>query len=242
MFKRLMLSLKAKFSRLLDRAEDPGEILDYGYQRQVEQLYLMRRDLADLVTAKKRVAQQRDRRQDQFVKLQSSARRALELGRDDLARQALERKQLVGQELVGLNQQVSDLERQQAQMITRARDTHARLEQFRARKEVTKAQYAAAKAQLAISDAVTGLSSQLRDAGLRIEKTMDKVEGMNARADAIQELERAGTLDPIGSGEDDIDRQLRELTSGGSVDAELSRLKLELGRRPSSSPPTSPNG
>ncbi len=237
MFKRLTLTLKAKISHLLDRAEDPAEILDYGYQTQVERLNGLRRDLADLVTAKKRVAQLRDRRQDRFQRLESNARRALELGREDLARQALERKLVVGEELLGLDQQVSELEYQQAQMVAREREARARLEQFRARKEVTKAQYAAAKAQLAISEAAAGLSSQLQDAGLRIERTMDRVEGMNARADAIQELERAGTLDPIGTGEDDIDRQLRELTSGGSVDAQISRMKLELGRGRPSSPP-----
>jgi phage shock protein A len=237
MFKRLTLSLKAKFSRLLDRSEDPAEILDYGYERQVDQLYGMRRDVADLVTAKKRVAQQRDRRQDRFLKLQSNARKALELGREDLARQALERKRLVGLELVDLDRQLAALEDQQAQMIARGREARARVERFRSRKEVTKAQYAAAKAQLAISEAVAGLASQLRDTGLRIERTMDKVETMNTRADAIQELESAGTLAPIGAGEDDIDRQLRELSSGASIDAQISRMRLELNRGQSSGSP-----
>jgi phage shock protein A len=237
MFKRLKLFLNPKLSRLLDRAEDPAEILDYSYQRQVEQLYGTRRDVADLVTAKKRVAQQRDRQQDQFLKLQTGARKALELGREDLARQALERKRLVGQELVGLNQQVSELEHQQAQMVERQREARARVKRFRSRKEVTKAQYAAAKAQVAISEAISGLTSQLRETGLSIERTMDKVEGMNARAGAMQELESAGTLAAIGSGEDDIDRQLRELGSGASIDAEISRMRLELNRGLSSSPP-----
>ena len=101
MFNQLTLRLKARFSTLLDRVEDPVEILDYSYTRQVEQLYVLRRDVADLVTAKKRVAQQRDRRQEQFLKLDAGARRALELGREDLARRALERKQLVGQDSWG---------------------------------------------------------------------------------------------------------------------------------------------
>ncbi len=237
MFKRLKLFLNPKLSRLLDRAEAPAEILDYSYQRQVEQLHGMRRDVADLVTAKKRVAQQRDRQQDQFLKLQTGARKALELGREDLARQALERKRLVGQELVSLNQQVSELEHQQAQMVERQREARARVKRFRSRKEVTKAQYAAAKAQVAISEAISGLTSQLRETGLSIERTMDKVEGMNARAGAMQELESAGTLAAIGSGEDDIDRQLRELGSGASIDAEISRMRLELNRGLSSSPP-----
>jgi phage shock protein A len=237
MFNRLTLWIKARLSRLLDRAEDPVEILDYSYERQVEQLYGLRRDVADLVTAKKRVAHQRDRRQEQFLKLDAGARKALELGREDLARQALERKRLVGQELVGLNQLVSDLERQQAQMLVRGREARVRVERFRSDKELAKAQYVAAKAQLAISDAVAGLSSQLREAGLKIERAKEKVEDMNLRADVIQELESAGTLAAIGTGEDDIDRQLRELSSGGSIDAEISRMKLELNRVKSSSPP-----
>jgi phage shock protein A len=202
MFKRLTLSLKAKFSRLLDRGEDPAEILDYTYERQLEQLHGMRRDVADL------------------------------------ARQALERKRLVGQELVDLNQQVSELEHQQAQMVARGREARARVERFRSRKEVTKAQYAAAKAHVAISEAVAGISSQLREAGLTIERTMDRVDDMNVRAGAMEELESAGTFAAVGAGEDDIDRQLRELSSGGaSIDAEISRLRLELNRGKSSRPP-----
>ena len=228
MFNQLTLRLKARFSTLLDRVEDPVEILDYSYTRQVEQLYVLRRDVADLVTAKKRVAQQRDRRQEQFLKLDAGARRALELGREDLARRALERKQLVGQELVGLGQVVCDLEREQAQMIARGRDARARVERFRSRKELAKARYAAAKAQLAISEAVVGISSELQEAGLRAEQAMERAEEMNLRAEVIRELESMGTLEAIGTGEDDIDRQLRRLSSGGSVDAEISRLKREL--------------
>jgi phage shock protein A len=230
MLKRLKLSLKAKLSRLLDRAEDPAEILDYSYELHVEQLYAVRRDVADLATAKKRLARLRDSRQDQFLKLHSGARAALQAGRDDLARQALERKRLVGQELVGLNQQLSELERQQAQMVTRGREARARLERFRVAKDVTKAQYAAARAQLAISGAVAGFSSQLREAGLRIERTNHELEEVNLQADVREELERTGVLTPVGSGEDDIDRQLRQLGSRESVDDELSRIRGELNR------------
>jgi phage shock protein A len=237
MFNRLTLRLKARFSRLLDRADDPVEILDYSYERQVEQLYGLQRDIADLVTAKKRVVQQRDRRQDQFRKLDAGARKALEFGREDLARQALERKRLVGQELVGLDQLVSDLERQQVQMVAHGREYRSRIERFRSRKEVAKAQYAVAKAQLVISDAVAGLSSQLREVGVRIERAREKAEDMNVRAGVIEELEGSGVLAAIGTGEDDIDRQLREVSSGASIDAELARMKLEVDRGKSSSRP-----
>jgi phage shock protein A len=55
---------------------------------------------------------------------------------------------------------------------------------------------------------------------------------MKARADAVSELEAAGTFDDItalGSGEDDIDRQLKQLSSQPAVDEELAKMKGELG-------------
>jgi phage shock protein A len=55
---------------------------------------------------------------------------------------------------------------------------------------------------------------------------------MKARASAVEELEAAGTLDqPLlgGGGEDDLDRQLRELSSGSEVDAEMAKMKAEIG-------------
>jgi phage shock protein A len=238
MFNRLSLRLKARFSRLLDRAESPAELLDYSYEQQLEQLYGMRRDVADLATAKQRVVHHRDRRQDQLRRLDMGARKALELGREDLARQALERKRLVGQELVELNQIVADLERQQAQMVTGMSEYRSRIQRFRSHKELVKAQYVAAKAQLAISEAAAGLSSQLRDVSAKIERTMLRVEDMNLRAAVAEELEASGTLDPLGTGEDDIDRQLRKLSYGGSVEEQITRMKLELDRGKSSTPPS----
>jgi phage shock protein A len=65
-----------------------------------------------------------------------------------------------------------------------------------------------------------------------MQRALDKTENMKARASAVSELEAAGTfedLTALGSGEDDIDRQLRELSSSSEVDAELAKMKAELG-------------
>src|SRR5262249_20591096 len=70
------------------------------------------------------------------------------------------------------------------------------------------------------------------DVGLAMQRALDKTENMKARADAVQELESAGTfedLTQLGSGEDDIDRQLKQLSSTSEVDSELEKMKAELG-------------
>src|SRR3989440_11325653 len=84
--------VKAKFSKLLDRAEDPGETLDYSYEQQLHLLQNVKRGVADVVTAKKRLEMQTQQLEQSVVKLETQARQALGAGREDLARQALERE------------------------------------------------------------------------------------------------------------------------------------------------------
>jgi phage shock protein A len=72
----------------------------------------------------------------------------------------------------------------------------------------------------------------MADVGLAMQRATDKTEQMRARADAVSELEAAGTFDDLtalGPGQDDIDRQLAQLSSSSQVDDELAKMKAELG-------------
>ncbi|MGC9219820.1 MAG: PspA/IM30 family protein [Solirubrobacteraceae bacterium] len=229
---RMSTVVKSKISKLLDKAEDPGETLEYSYQKQLEQLQNVKKGIADVVTAKKRLQAQETSLQQQVVKLDTQARQALAANREDLARTALERKNVVQTELQSLDQQVQELEQQQEQLTQSEQNLRTRIEQFRTKKEVIKAQYSAAEAQVRISDAATGVNDSMADIGLAMQRAIDKTEDMKARASAVQELEAAGTFEDftqLGSGPDDIDRQLRELSSSSTVDSELEALKAELG-------------
>lgn len=195
---RLSILIKAKLSRLLDRAEDPGEIFDYSYERQREQLTGLRNSILELVTAKKRLERQAERRRADLARLDAGARRALELGNEDLARRALERIHLIGAELVDLVGEVSDLEAQQAKLVASERASRNDLERFRARKEVVKASYSAAQAQLAAGESAVELSLQLADVSSATRRIQDQVDEITVRARALEELERAGLLDMPG--------------------------------------------
>ena len=224
--------IKAKVSKLLDRAEDPGETLDYGYQKQVELLQNVKKGIADVVTSKKRLQMQTEKLQQQVVKLDTQARQALAQNREDLARMALERKTVAQTELQSLDTQIQQLEQQQQQLTDNEQKLRVKIEAFRTKKEVIKAQYSAAEAQVRISEAANGVGEQMADLGLAIQRAQDKTETMRARADAVAELEQAGTFDDLtqlGEGQDDIDKQLAELSSGAQVDDELAKMKAELG-------------
>ena len=229
---RMSTVVKAKVSKLLERTEDPGETLDYSYQKQVEQLQNVKKGIADVVTAKKRLQMQESTLQQQVVKLDTQARQALSSGKEDLARTALERKNVAQTELQTLDTQVAELEDQQQKLIDSEQKLRTKIEAFRTKKEVIKAQYSAAEAQVRISEAATGVGEQMADVGLAMQRAVDKTENMRARADAVAELESAGAFDDLtalGSGEDDIDRQLKALSSDSAVNDELAKMKSELG-------------
>jgi phage shock protein A len=228
---RFSTVIKAKISRLLDKAEDPGETLDYSYQAQLQNLQNVKKGIADVVTAKKRLQMQAEKLEQNVVKLDTQARQALGAGKEDLARMALERKTVAQTELQSLDSQITELDQQQKLTESEQR-LWTKVEAFRTKKEVIKAQYNAAEAQVRISEAATGVGEEMADVGLAMQRAMDKTEQMRARAGAVEELEAAGTFDDItqlGPGEDDIDRQLRQLGQSGQVDDELARMKAELG-------------
>ena len=230
---RMSTVIKAKISRLLDRAEDPGETLDYSYQRQLESLQGVKKGIADVVTAKKRLGMQAQKLEQSVVKLDTQARQALAAGNEELARTALERKQLAQTELQSLDQQVAELQSQQDKLTESEKRLRHKIESFRTKKEVIKAQYSAAEAQVRISEAASGVGEEMADVGLAMQRAVDKTEDMRARASAVEELEAAGTfedLTQLGSGQDDIDRELAQLGAGGMVDDELAKLKAELGQ------------
>ena len=229
---RMSTVIKAKISKLLDRAEDPSETLEYGYQKQVELLQNVKKGIADVTTSKKRIQMQSQKLEQQIVKLDTQARQAVAQGREDLARTALERKNVAQTEIQSLDQQVGELENQQQQLTENEKRLRQKIEAFRTKKEVIKAQYSAAEAQVRISEAANGVGEEMADLGLAIQRAEEKTENMRARGQAVEELERAGTFDDLtqlGSGQDDIDRELSELTSGTQVDSELEKMKAELG-------------
>ena len=206
---RTMTVIKAKWNKLLNRAENPQETLDYSYEQQLQLLQNVKRGVADVVTAKKRLELQADKLEASVPKLESQARDALAHDREDLARMALERKTAAQAQLQDLDRQVSELESQQGKLEANEKALSAKIEAFRSQKEVMKAQYSAAEASVRIGEASTGIGEQMGDAGAAIQRAREKTEEMQARASAMDELIASGTLEDFTSGDQtQLDREL----------------------------------
>ena len=229
---RMSTIFKAKTSKMLDRAEDPRETLDYSYERQLELLQKVKRGIVEVTTSKKRLELQAQKIRDDAAKLDDQARRALAAGREDLARVVLQRKATATEQLAGLEQQIATLNAEQQKLTDAEARLSAKVEAFRTRKEVIKATYTAAEAQVRIGEAVSGISEEMADVGMAIDRAENKTAELQARAVAIDELVTTGVLaDPtLGTTATDVDRELARLSAGSQVEDDLARLKAELGQ------------
>jgi len=222
--------IKVKVNKLLGAAEDPREMLDYSYEKQLQMLQDVRRGIVDVTTSKRRLELQKAKMQESSTKLGDQAKQAMSAGREDLARTALERRAMIDQQSTDLDTQIQGLDGEQAKLEQAESRLRTKIESFRTRKEVVKAQYSAAEAQVRIGEAVTGLSEEMADVGMAVDRAQEKTEAMQARAGAIDELISSGALDDVTqSGKDSIDRELSQISMKENVDAQLAALKKEVG-------------
>lgn len=230
---RLRTIFRSKASRMLDRVEDPRQTLDDSYEQQLKMLQEVRRGLAEVATAKKRIELQGQEMGARYQKLATQAQEAMNQGREDLARTALQRRSLLEQQVTALRNQHASLQQQQTQLQDNERRLAERVAAFRTEKETIKATYTASEAQVKANEAAAGISSGMGDIGATLERAKDRVAQMQARASATDELLASGALQDLTTAPDaDLDRQLNEALTAADIDRQLSALKAAAADSP----------
>ena len=228
---RLQTIFQIKANSALDQAENPGQVFDYSYDKQLEQLQQLRRAIAEVVTNEKHLEMLGAQVQVQSNRLQEQAVQAMQANREDLARVALQRKEALSAQLEGYAHQIEQLHAQQDHLEQVERTVAQRVEAFRTQKEMVKAQYNAAQAQVHIEETASGLSSEMTEMNSAMQRAQDRVLQMQAHAGALDTLMEHGTLGEqglLGSGESDIDRQLQEISSEHNVEEQLATMRQQL--------------
>ena len=239
---RFSTLLKQKVNTLLDRYEDPKEALDYSYIQQIETLNRLRKNIAEVVTAKKRLEMQKMRLWDNVRNLDEQAHRAVDSNREDLAKLALERKNANLLQVQGLDKQIAEMQVEQQKLEDTEKRLSTKVEEFKSKKEVIKAQYSAAEAQVRIKENVTGISEEMTDVGMAMSRAEDKTEKMKAKAQALDEMIDSGvltdyTLTSSTTGNDnDIEGELQKMTVNSSVEEELAKLKAANAKKKKNQP------
>jgi phage shock protein A len=228
LFHRAHDILAAKANKALDTAEKPDEMLDYSYSQMLDQLTKVRQALVTVAASRKQIELQEQQLQHSVDHLQQQAAAALSVGKEDLAREAIQRKAAAQSQIDGMEAQHQQLNEEEQKLEQTLSALQQRVNQFRTQKEMLKAQYTAASAESSVNESVAGISTTLGDSGAALERAQDKIANMQARASALDELMQSGALEDVG-GTDDIQKELDEATSSTEVDRELAALKAQIG-------------
>ena len=234
LFQRAHDILAAKANKALDTAERPDEMLDLSYEQMLDHLTKVRQALVTVAASRKQIELQEQQLQHSADHLQEQAKAALAAGREDLAREALQRRAAAQSQIDGMEPQHQQLDEEEEKLEQTLAELQQRVNQFRTQKETLKAQYTAASAMTSVNESVAGISTTLGDSGAALERAQDKIANMQARAGALDELLQSGVLEDVGGGTDDIQKELDEASSSAEVDRELAALKSQT---PAPAPP-----
>lgn len=226
---RLKALFGAKVDQTLKELEDPRADLDYSLTRMQASLRQISDSLVEVSTARRSLETQRVQVQKTIDKTEEQARQAVRVDREDLAARALERKAASQEQLSGLNNSITSMDAQVESLRNSQANLRQKIELFQARKEELKALYDSSLAQLKVKEAASGVSKDLADAAHAVQRAETRIQNMQSRVDAIDDLISTGALeDVLAPDGDDIDRELASLTRTAAIENELARLKAEV--------------
>lgn len=225
---QLTSMFKSGMNSLLEPAEDPRTTFSDPQQRQQELLSRVQGALLQNSNLRKRLEQRIARLQAKIPQLAETAKQAVAARRDDLARMALQQRQLALLELKSLEASAQEVQLEEQRISIIEQRLTAQVEAIRIRQEMTAARYTAAESQAVVHEVLNGFSKELSDLGQTIEYTEQKTETMQARASALAEFVDFAALDlSNGTTNDPLERQLIQMDIDTAVTEQLAELKKQ---------------
>lgn len=239
--RRIAELYEVKVNALLDRAEDPRQVLDYSYTQQQELLLRIRRAIIDVAAARSRAAVQESQLRNSAGRLRQQAQQAVAADQEELARQALALRTATLAQADDLAAEQTALRADEERLSAAVARLRQKVEAFRVHKETLKARYTAAQAAASAGLVLGGISEEMSDVDLATRRAEDTTARLQARADALDAmLATGGPADVTGLASDqEIQAQLDAVTTQAAVQEELAAIKDELAAK-TRQPPDGP--
>ncbi len=222
-FSRIADIFKANVNDALDRAEDPEKMLKQMVIEMEESVNKATMAVAQAIANEKSLERKIAKAQQDSAQWQQKAVQALQAGREDLARAALERKAIADRNHADLQPIYEQAKATTAKLRQQLDQLKAKLDEARSRQSTLIARSQAAKAQKQIAQAFSGVGS---DAFSKFDKFEGKIEQLEAEASAFEQLAGESTS---------LEQEFKLLGSSTTVEDELAKLKASLGQLPPSS-------
>jgi phage shock protein A len=221
-FDRLSRLIRSNINDAIARAENPEKMLTQIIEDMRKQLAQAKQEVATAIADERKLRAQYEQEREQANEWENRARLAVKEGRDDLAKQALQRGQehaAHAEELEGQWQQ----HRQETERLKESlRRLNSKIEEAKRKKNLLLAKQKRAQAQRRIQDSIQGLED--KSAFRAFEKMTEEIEEREREALAASEVDEQLTGDTLEQKFEAI-----EGPGGGDVDQKLLALKEEMG-------------
>jgi phage shock protein A len=220
LFDRFRRVVQSNINEMITKAENPEKMLNQLIMEMNEQLIESKKSVASAIADEKRLQRQLIEQRRSSELWEQRAMDAVHAGKDDLARQALVRKQEHA-EYVGSYQEQYDAQHTSVEQLKSSlRQLQQKIEEASRKKNllIARAKRAEAQQRIQATISATGNTSAF-DA---FDRMAAKVEEAEAQAEATDELAQ------IDDGDARLDKQFRELESGGGADQMLLDLKSKM--------------
>jgi len=217
-FSRISSIFKANINHMLSNAEDPEKMLEQVTTEMKEQLVKTKQQVAVAIADEKRLAKQYQREEDEAKEWASKAEIAVRKGRDDLAKEALARRN----EHANLATEYKSQGEKQRQAVDTLKESlralERKIDEAARKKNLLIARQKRALAQKQIHETMAGLKDS--SAFETFERMEQKVDDTEARADAAAEMAADSDIS--------LEDEFAELEKEGGLDDELAALKQKI--------------
>jgi phage shock protein A len=211
---RLSTLVRANINDLLDKAEDPEKMIDQILRDMETNIGQARQQVASMIAQEKELEADYAETSKLAVEWSAKAQRAVDAGKDDLAREALRRKRDNEQNAGVYQQQLTVQEQTVTKLKEQLRQLEAKYQSTMSQRDTMLARARRARAQEQVARTLTTFSPM--DPTADLERMERKIRGSEAKAAAMVEM-----------GEESFDTQFRELDYDTDIEAELAALKGE---------------
>jgi len=220
-FSRLRTLIAANVNALIGKAEKPEKMLNQLIIEMNEQLIESKRAVAMAIADEKKLEREKDNQFAQSKEWERKAMLAVTNGKDDLAKEALLRKQEYDNAAAEYQKQWEAQRISVEQLKESLRELQNKIEEAQRKKNLLIARAKRAEAQQKIQDTISSVSGN-RSAFDAFDRMAAKVDEMEAMADASKELQDL-------SNNASLEKRFKELEkSDSSADTMLLELKEKM--------------
>jgi phage shock protein A len=221
---RLSTLIRANVNDLIDRAEDPEKMLDQILRDMQSNIQVARTQVAAMIAQEKELEIDLNQTNKLALEWGNKAQKAVDAGKDDLAREALRRKRDNEQNAAVYQQQLTVQEQAVEQLKKQMRQLEQKYSSTMSQRDVLIARSRRAHAQQKVAEKVSSFSPM--DPSADLDRMERKIRSSEAHAAALTEMgdESYETQFRELDMDDDIEAQLQALKSGAGIDAPVGEL------------------